>query len=186
MQRLVPERVAELLEPFIGASEEWNQRIGVVMQWSDLSISRRFLDMFLRSIDEGVLDGVRGPIAINSDFWDLSFGLPEKYPDWAAEVVGHYYRRMLALVRTDQQGDPGWQVAANIFGSARDGHGDYFLTAARNAPLMFVEQVLPFMFDVMEYTARRRGEPPWADTVWPWRNLGETYGTGGRYFKCDG
>jgi hypothetical protein len=178
IQRSVPERVAELLEPFIGASEEWNQRIAFVMQWSDLSNSRRFLELFLRSVDEGVLDGVRGPIAINSDFWDLSYGLPEQHPDWAAEVVGHYYRRMLTLVRTDQQGDPEWQVAAHIFGSTRDEHGDYFLTVARNAPLVFVEQVLPFMFDVMELTARRRGEPPWTDTVWPWRNLGETYGIG--------
>jgi hypothetical protein len=178
IQRSAPDRVAELLDPFVGESVEWNQRIAFVMQWSDLNNSRRFFELFLRLIDEGVLDGVRGPIAINSDFWDLSFGLPEQHPDWAAEVVGHYYRRMMTLIRTDEQGDPKWQVANNIFGSGRGEHGDYFLTAARNAPLVFVEQVLPFMFDVMEYTARHRDNPPWTDTVWPWRNFGETYGIG--------
>src|SRR5205085_2491548 len=69
-QRWSPARVAELVEPFVGLSEQWNRRLVALAQWSDLGSDRRFFDLVLRLIDEGVLDDARGAIASNADFWD--------------------------------------------------------------------------------------------------------------------
>lgn len=176
VQQLLPDRVAELLEPHVGESENWNKRIAFVMQWSSLSGSRRFFDLFLRSIDEGIFDDVRGPIASNNDFWDLSYKLPEEHPAWACEVIGHFYNKMLAVSYAAVGVDPAIHIAALIQDSARDRHDDYFLKAARGAPLVFVEQVLPFMQRVMELTTRKIDEPPGSDAVWFYRRYGNTYG----------
>jgi hypothetical protein len=176
VQQSFPDRIAELLEPHIGESEDWNRRIVFVMQWSDLSGSRRFFDLFLRSIDEGILDDIRRPIISNSDFWDLSYKLPEEQPAWACEVIGHFYNRMLAVSYTVGAVDPAIHIATVIQNSARDYHDDYFLKAARGSPLVFVEQVLPFMQRVMELTTRKIDEPPRSDAVWFYRHYSDTYG----------
>lgn len=178
VQQSFPDRVAELLKSHVNESEDWNRRTAFVMQWSGLSGSRQFFNLFLRSIDEGILDGVRGPIVSNSDFWDLSYKLPEEQPAWACEVIGHFYNRLLAVSYTVGAVDPAIHIATVIQNSARDHHDDYFLKAARGAPLVFVEQVLPFMQRVMELTARKIDEPPVSDSVWFYRNYGENYGAG--------
>lgn len=176
VQQSFPDRVAELLEQHIGVAEDWNRRIAFVMQWSDLSGSRRFFDLFLRSIDEGILDDIRRPIISNSDFWDLSYKLPEEQPAWACEVIGHFYNRMLAVSYTVGAVDPAIHIATVIQNSARDYHDNYFLKAASGAPLVFVEQVLPFMQRVMELTTRKIDEPPRSDAVWFYRHYSDTYG----------
>ena len=50
------------------------------MQWAELHKSRRFFDLFLRLVDNGTLDEAHGPIAENSTFWDMLYGLDEKPP----------------------------------------------------------------------------------------------------------
>ncbi|HKC63364.1 MAG TPA: hypothetical protein VKB86_06990 [Pyrinomonadaceae bacterium] len=176
MQRSLPDRVAELLEPKLGVSKEWDDRIAFVMQWSDLHLSRRFFELFLHAVDSGALDGVRGPIAVNSDFWDLSHDLPDKQPAWAAEVIGHFYNRCVTAAVEVGGPDTTVNIVSSILNSARDRHDDYFSKAARGAPREFVEQVLPLMLRVMELTVHRVEEPPWPDGVWFYRNYGDTFG----------
>ncbi|MDP9369196.1 MAG: ATP-binding protein [Chloroflexota bacterium] len=52
----LPDRVADLVEPYVGASEEWNQRLRSLVQHLEPGMGRRFFDLFLRAIDEGILD----------------------------------------------------------------------------------------------------------------------------------
>lgn len=175
-QRSLPDQVAELLEPRLGNSKEWNDRIAFIMQWSDLGLSRRFFELFLRAVDSGALDDVRGPIALNSDFWDLSHGLPEKQPAWAAEVVRHYYDRCLTAATEAGSSDIIANIVSSVLNSARYRRDDYFSKAARGAPKEFVEQVLPLMLRVMELTVQREEAPPWPDGVWFYRSYGDTFG----------
>jgi hypothetical protein len=177
MQRLLPDRVAELLEPNLNRSTEWNNRIASVIQWADLTLSRRFFDFFIRAIDCGALDGVRGPIAMNSDFWDLSHGLPDKEPAWAAAVIGHFYGRLIATaLPTDS--DATINIIRSVLNSTRDSHDDYFLKAARGAPREYVSEMLPVMLRVMELTLQRRGEPPYKDGAWLIRHYKNEFAAG--------
>ena len=61
VQRQIPDRVAELVDSYVSKSELWNSRLLHLAVWADLSRGRQFLELFLRLIDEGVLDGARGP-----------------------------------------------------------------------------------------------------------------------------
>jgi hypothetical protein len=177
IQRFLPDRIAELLEPKVDWSTEWNNRIAFVMQWADLTLSRQFLDVFLRAIDCGALDGIRGPIAMNSDFWDLTHGLPDKEPAWAAAVIGHYYDRLInTALPTDP--DAKLNIIRSVLNSSRDSHDDYFLKAASGAPREYVSEVLPVMLRVMELTLQRRGESPYMDGAWLFRHYNDDFGSG--------
>jgi hypothetical protein len=173
IQGQLPDRVAELAEPYIGASEEWNMRLVYFAQWAELSAGRRFFDLFLLLIDQGILDEARGPIAVNSDFWSLIYSLPGERPDWACEVIGHYFQRRLMLNLAAGRPNPfGWHA-----GTIPDSqlHNEIFMKSARGAPLTFVKEVLPFMLSIMSLTAAQTGDPPWPDPVWQYRPAGRAY-----------
>jgi hypothetical protein len=147
------------------------------MQWADLSLSRRFLDFFISAIDCGALDGVRGPLVTNSDFWDLSHGLPDKQPAWAAAVIGHFCNRCITTA-LETGSDATMNIVRTIHNSARDGHEDYFLKSARGAPKEFVDEVLPVLLRVMDLTLQRFGEPPYKDGTWLFRHYNDDFGMG--------
>ena len=95
IQRQLPDRVAELAEPYVGRSERWNNHLLQLVVWGDWSQGRRFLELILRLIDKGVLDD----IADNRDLWINLDSLPSSHPSWGCEVVGYYFRhrRQLSL-----------------------------------------------------------------------------------------
>lgn len=180
MQRHLPDRVADLLTPKMNLSSEWNNRIASVIQWSDVSLGTRFQQFMVQAIDLGVLDGVRGPVVRNSDFWDLSHDLPEKDPARAAEIIGHFYDRCIDQtleMKSSEESDSTLDLVASIFNTARNGHEDYFLKAASGAPREFVQNVLPVMLRLMELTVQRRHGPPWSDSVWCFRHYQELFGS---------
>lgn len=173
VQKERADRVAELIEPYIGTSEAWSLRLQHFMQWADLNAGRRFIELFLRLVDEGELDNVRGPIAINSDFWSLILSLVETRPDWACEVIGHYLNRRLTLSTASGQPNP-FDSENGTIGQSQ--HHDYvFGTSANAASTQFVHEVLPFMLQVMEQTTVHEGNPPWQDMVWRHRYPGRGY-----------
>ncbi len=179
MQRSLPDRVAELVEPRIGLSLEWNKRIAWLIQWSDMSLGSRFQQFIVRAIDTGIIDDVRGP-AMNSDFWDLSHDLPEKNPARAVEIISHFYQRCIAQALENGSSEVSTRyIVDSLFNTARNGHEDYFLKAATGAPKEFVAEILPVMLRVMELTVQRREEltPPWIDAVWFFRHLNEVFGS---------
>ena len=69
------------------------------MEWADHQTSRRFFDLFLYLVDNGTLDEARGPTAVNSTFWSMLYGLGESRPEWVPEVLAHWLRRCLAVIR---------------------------------------------------------------------------------------
>ena len=161
VQKQLPDRVAELCKPYVGASAEWNKRLVYIAQWADVGAGRRFCDLFLLLIDQGILDEARGPIAVNSDFWSLIYSLPGERPDWACQVIGHYFQRRLTLSLSTGNPNPFSRNAGVIPDSQL--HEEIFMRSARGAPLPFVQEVLPFMLRVMSLTAEQIGDPPWPD-----------------------
>ena len=164
-QRHSSDRVAELLDPFVGRVGDWPQRLSFIMQWADLEHSRRFFELFLRLIDDGTLDNARGPIASNSTFWSMLYGLSKSRPDWIAEVTAHWLLRRLAIVQqigsnADQHQ---WHALFN-----HDQFGvEPIQDAAANAPEAFAQHVLPAILKIADEAVFKRNRPaPKCDEVW--------------------
>ena len=132
------------------------------MQWSDLHASRSFFDLFLRLVENGALDEARGPIAMNSTFWDIPYTLGRNRPEWVPEVLACRLRRRLAVIRAAgkelRRGD--------LLGDARAAT-EMFLASAEQAPGAFVEHVLPVVLEISD-TAVTGDKPPRRDAVWTW------------------
>jgi hypothetical protein len=161
-ERHAADVVAELLEPYADSGGDWPIRLRSAVEWSGHTTSRRFFDLTLRLIDNGVLDDARGPIASNSTFWSMFYQLGKKRPEWVPEVISHWLRRRLALVtstdknlkRADVFGDD--QFAAEPIGNA-----------AENAPTEFVRHVLPVILEISDRAVYEDAAPPKHDAVWP-------------------
>ena len=51
IQREMPDRVADILEPYVGKSERWNNRLRQLALWGDWSKGRRYLELVLQLLD---------------------------------------------------------------------------------------------------------------------------------------
>ena len=133
------------------------------MEWADHHSSRQFFDLFLRLVDNGTLDEARGPIAVNSTFWDMLHAMGENRPEWVPEVLAHRVRRRLAVIHTARDRVPGRE--RELVGYD-DGAAENFLRCAERTPAVFVEHVLPVVLDVSDSTLTG-DKPPKHDAVWP-------------------
>jgi len=158
MQRQIPDRVAELLEPFIGVSQAWRNRLNFIIQGAELSSNRRFFEFLLRLIQEEIIN-------YSSDFWRKIDSLPKESPDWACEAISCYLNRYLDLNLA--AGQP------NLLGD----HSDQWvlIESAANAPRSFIKHLLPFMLRVIKLTSQQYNNPPWIDLVWSHRIYGQGY-----------
>ena len=173
MQRQIPDRVAELVEPYVGASEAWHNRLKNLVQRAELGNGHRFFRLFLRLIDEGILDQTEGNTDYSRDFWRQIYSLPQQHPDWACEAIGCYLNRCLNLSLAAGQPNPFDRKSGTLRHSQFD--EQVLSESARNAPKTFIAYVLPFMLRVMELTAKREDNPPWSDSVWYYRPYGRGY-----------
>ena len=160
-QRHSPDCVASLLERYVDQGGEWPARLRFVVQWADHAISRRFFEFFLRLLDNGTLDEARGPIAVNSTFWSMFYGLGTDRPEWVPEVIAHWLRRRLSLINTNTT----TITSRSLFGQDQFA-GEPFRRAATAAPAKFVEFVLPVILEISDRTAYQDA-PPKHDSVWP-------------------
>ena len=161
-QRHSPDRVAALLGPYVDLGGEWAQRLRSVFEWSDLHTSRSFFDLFLRLVENGVLDEARGPIAMNSTFWDMLYTLGKNRPEWFPEVLAHRLRRRLVVIRT-----AGKELRrGELLDDARD-VSDTFLALGEQVPAAFVEHMLPVVLQISD-TAATGDELLRRDAVWTW------------------
>lgn len=158
-QRDAPDTVAMLLEPYVGFGGHWRRRLAGFAIWVNASGSRRLFDLFLRLVDDGTLDGARGPMAVNSTFWDTVHGLDRYRPEWVGELLAHRIRRRLAMLREDGDLTRPRQLLGYDLGAA-----EMFVNGAESAPLDFVQHVLPVVLEASELTAK--GDAPRRDAVW--------------------
>lgn len=146
-----PGRVAELLRPYVGAADAWRHRLATLVSWS---LTPGLVDFAVELIECGEIDGARGPIAVNSDFWSLVYGIADDDPNGAARIIGAYLRRCLARAKAAGAQDP--------FGS---GHlaehsqsAGVIREVAAAVPVTFVKEVLPFVIEVAQAEQRRLGD----------------------------
>ncbi len=164
VQRDAADRVAELVEPYVGTSPEWRNRYRYLVQWADLQAGRRFFELFLRLLDYGDLDGIGG--AREGDLLSILYELSKSRADWACEAIGHYLARCMRVSLDSGETNP-----FKAKGGSRYSHSSdrVLIGSAERAPSAFIEHVLPFVLRVIELNASQEGEKPWEDTVWRWR-----------------
>ncbi len=160
-QRHLPDRVAELLEPYADTGGAWARRLRSFMESTRHHRSRRFFDLFLRLIDNGTLDEARPRLAQNSTFWSMLSGLGQHRPKWLSEVMAHRIRRQFTIIRAVRR-PPEY---AALFGRGSSA-ARLFSLAADNAPAAFVEHLLPVVLKISDTTATGDA-PPRGDPVWP-------------------
>lgn len=164
-QRHLGDRVAELLEPYVGKGGDWTPRLRHIMEWADHESSRRFFELFLRLIDDGTLDDACGPIATNSTFWSMLYGMAKSRPEWVPEVIAHWLRCRVALIYQNKAEDarPEWH---DLF-KHDDVGSEQFRDAAVKAPGTFVEHVLPVVLEISDAAVYdHENTPPKRDAVW--------------------
>ena len=174
IQRESPDRIAELVETSVGKSERWKNRLFRLAVWGDWSQGRRFLELMLRLIDEGVLDEARGPIAVNSDFWSLVYRLQFQHQSWGCEVTGHYFNRRRRLSLNAGQPNPFDYNEGTIANS--QSAEDTLVRFGSDAPESFVQEVLPFMQAVVADCASKERGGLLLDPIWSHRVFQSGYG----------
>lgn len=150
-----PDRVVELLRPHIGTSDEWRWRLRAVVEWS---LTPSLVNLAGDLIERGDLDDARGPIAVNSDFWTIIYGIHKQDPAGAARMIGAHLRRALARADADGSPDP---FETNHLDTHSSAGGDKVIReVAAAAPEAFIKEVLPFVVTVVKHTATipRSGE----------------------------
>ncbi len=171
MQQLHARRVAELLAPYVGISEPWNERLARVAIYADLGADRAFFDIFLKMIDIGSFDNdIR---AQSETFWYILDKSVKARPDWGCEAIGGYLNRMLALSVNAGELNP-FDYGQSIAAHGSDAR-QMLVQCAKNAPTRFTGEVLPFMLAVMQRTLQEVDNLLGYDSVWGFRNYGGNY-----------
>lgn len=167
VQKEEQERVAEMVEPFVGSSPEWNNALLYLMQTGDLAASRRFFELFQRMVDEGLFDtedqrpqGGLGTLMFVQT-------LVKSRPDWACEAIGHYFRRRLTSSVSNGQPNPFADQHGAIPLHSHDGR--ILVEAATHAPKAFVREVLPVVLLIMILNEKNEGLPLHRDAIWSYQ-----------------
>lgn len=170
-QKHEPGRVAELLEPYVNVPE-WRNRIASIVSRADLHTNRRFFELFLKAINEGVLD--EADVGVELRY------LPDKNPEWAGEALYYYLKRRQERDRLtgrelfDSSARSGWN---NNYEKA-------FTKSAQHAPRTFVTELLPFMLKLTQDFAEEEGDPPYEDSIWRYRYPGESHSIEGALLRA--
>lgn len=157
-----PERIVELVRPYVGASEDWRLRMKAMIEWS---ITPESTDFAIELISRGDLDDARGPIAVNSDFWSIVYGLEDSDPASAARLIGAYLTRGLARAQADGSGDP--FASGHIPDHSQD--DEVISEVAGKAPEEYLASVLGFV-EVVAKANQHTVEGDYPAGRWAYRN----------------
>ncbi|MEV5910510.1 hypothetical protein ACWEGX_09660 [Streptomyces chartreusis] len=161
-----PVRVAELVRPHVGTTPQWEQRLLRLIEWA---LTPDLIDLAVDLVESGQADEARGPIAVNSDFWSILYGLAETAPAPAARLVGAYLRRHLVRARADGSGDPFESGHLSTHSQVAD---TVLSRIAKSEPEAYVSQVLSFVIDVATAGSTGRTDAYAPSGRWAYRQVG--------------
>ena len=163
------DRVAELFSPFLGVSEPWNQRLKVLIVYSEMGASRSFFDFALNAIRAGIFDDLLSPNGDDFGTWYRAKQLAESKSEMACELVAAFCSRLVECMRGSENPREFLDTRLDIGGEVMEG-------VAASVPEMFVKSLLPFLYDVLDISADKRLAPPWRDAVWGHGFIAQTTG----------
>ena len=167
-ERQRPARVAELVRPHIGESDEWRRHLQRLIS---RSLEGGLIDLAVELIQSGQLDDIRSPIGGNTDFWRLLHSLTNDEPAGAARLIGAYLNRGLKRAKQNHANDP--FESGHL--SEDSASVEVIVDTATNAPAEFVRHVLPFVTELaMVEQTPYEGELP-QGRRWHIRHLSSAY-----------
>ena len=149
-----PDRLASLLEPYADSGGEWVNRFRSLMERTEHHTSRAYFKLLLRLVDNGTLDDVR------ERTWFVVYSLGDNRPVWIPEFAAHRLRRRLAVIHA-----AGKDLRKRELIGYDDTAVRLLESAAKHAPLKYVQQLLPLVLDISDSTQVSH-EPPTRDAVW--------------------
>ncbi|MDO5866106.1 MULTISPECIES: ATP-binding protein [Paenarthrobacter] len=163
-----PARVVELVRPYMGASDEWRLRLKSMVEWS---LKPESVELAIELLERGDLDDARGPIAVNSDFWSIVFGLARDDLSAAARFIGAYLNRGLTRAQAEGSDDP-FETGQLPEHSPSD---QVIAQISTKAPQDYLANVLSFVEVVALANQRQvKGYLPMGSR-WAFRNRGSAY-----------
>lgn len=170
--RTRPERVSQLVRTHLGESVFWDSVCSSLLSWS---LRPGLVPLAVEILEGGHSDGLRGPIAVNSDFWSILYTMSKGSPADAATVAGAYLRRALVLSSKDGFANPFESEHLPSYSSS--GGEEVILNIASGAPERFIDEVLPFIIRVSEDTADQAASDEFrSGSCWRYRWPGEPHG----------
>ncbi len=159
--RSCPDRVAQLLAPFLGRSASWNQHLLSTMLFADLETSRQLFDLCLALVNTGAADDTLIDRDGSSGLWHTTHTLADKNARWACELIVACCDRLLARTLAGGGTNPFDMMTGP---SSSDALG--VQQASNGAPRTFINLLLPVVFNVIQNSADQSKDPPWRDPVW--------------------
>lgn len=134
----IPEVLLAVLEHFKDELFVWQKNWYHLFQSICSSGNRELFQKFISFIDDGQFDDPKV-----SQFWSIIYDLPEKEPDWAAEVIGHYLERQFLQLPDE------FTYSIHIFDYENDSCRKIIATA-KNSPEKFTGYVFPIFLKVLD------------------------------------
>lgn len=164
------DRVSVLIEPFIGLSLTWNERITNLMRWADLSQDAYF-KLFLQLIDDGIFED--NPKYGENDYWDdikytIIHKLNETHSERSITVISHYLNRKIKLALSIDEKNP-FSDNDKLIPTVSFEEND-FIDMAERSPQEFVGQILPIILQLMGLNADKKSDKPYKDDIWRFKH----------------
>lgn len=168
------DRVAQLVEPYVGKSDTWNNRMRWLAERTRWDKGRLFIELILKMIDEGVLDDVGKSGGYAGDPMSKVYQFADTHAEWGCEVIGHYFSQQRKLCLLAGQSNP----FDDHLGTIPDNQlADEVLTkCAKGAPAAFINEIFPFLLAVIEDTAEPEHEGLHRDPNWQYRYYQSGFG----------
>lgn len=159
-QRHHPDRVAATLEPYVDVGGDWVRRFRRVVLYARYGTSRRFIDLLLRLLDNGVLDEDCKPGLENQALDGVFHGLADRRPEWVPEILAHRLRRRVAVIRAaEESAKRGALLGYREYATQALG------AAVERVPGRVVKHLLPIVLEIADSEAIDDTRPR-ADAVW--------------------
>ena len=163
-----PDRIAGLVAPYAGRTPDYPAWLSWIIRFGNIYESRALFELVTAAIRRGDFEGIEHAL------WLGVHGLGQQQPGWAAELLGTYLAERPHAFDVDTAGRV---MALNL-----TDHALKELTAqsAEGAPQEFLEQLVPYLLQVMELTGAQPAGHPMAD-----RHLSHSHPIDGPAYDLD-
>ncbi|BDZ67951.1 hypothetical protein [Methanobacterium ferruginis] len=170
----ITERVAELIEPYVGKSNQWNELIVRYLVWADFSLGNKYFEILLSLIDRDIFENTES--FQGDEYWDdikrSVYRLAKTHPQRSIEIIAHYLNRKLELTSNKGYDNPFSEDSGLI--PLRSFDDKKFQEMANQAPKEYVDKILPIMLNLMELNADKTSQKPFKDKIWRFRGYKES------------
>ncbi len=150
-----PDEVAHLIAAQSSAPG-YPQMLLAAARFAELHASRELFDLLLQAVREGQIDASSGEV------WIDLHGLAKEEPEWAIEFLCAHFAERPGHLELDSEG--------KVTDLGRRDHTQLELItdSAASRPLLFCEELLPYLLDAMAATSEG-GDRPLADRHFTYR-----------------